>query len=100
MFHQPVDGLTAGPPSTHERGPPLNKFCSFADSHVFHRLDTSFQIGVYGAKKVTEAMDEATEATEAMEAVEEVTAATVDPTGLGQARGASSRFKLLFLVYR
>ena len=39
-------------------------------------------------------MDEATEATEAteetMEAAEEVTAATADPAGLGQARGASS----------
>ena len=49
-------------------------------------------------------MDEVMEATEAveetMEAAEEVTAATADPASCRQARGASSCFDSLFLVYR
>ena len=50
-------------------------------------------------------MDEATQATEAMmvtmEAVKEVTAATADPAGSEQARGAKAlHFDSLFLVYR
>ena len=64
------------------------------EQSLFALFRHNYQIGVYGAKEATEAMDEVTEAIKAtyetMEAAEEVTATTADPVGLGQARGASS----------
>ena len=55
-------------------------------------------------KEATEAMDEVMETTEAaeetVEAAEEVTAATANTASCREARGASSCFDSLLLVYR
>ena len=51
------------PPVLHppnERGPPPNKFCSFAGSQICIVYIHHYRIGVYRAKETMEAMDEDT----------------------------------------